>query len=102
MSKYTFNDTAYLISISDLRYDEDLNPIEDEIKKEVFCNIKSISKNEFYEAGRKDLQLSYVITIHSFEYEDERYVEFNGKKYEILRSYLNKDLIELTVGEKIG
>lgn len=88
-----------MILISE-RYDEDTNKILVEDKKEVYCKVKSISRNEFYNASTGGFKPSLVFIIHSFEYENEEKVEFDGITYNVIRTYMvNTEEIELTCEE---
>lgn len=88
----------YLTLISEsYNFDEIGNQVASQIRKEVFCDVKSISRNEFYNAATTGLKPSIVFKIHSFEYENEEKVEFNGTIYNVIRTYIiNADEIELT------
>lgn len=87
----------------DHKEDEIGNQIPDEIKTTVFCSIKSVSRNEFYNAANTGLKPSLVFIVHSYEYENEEKVEFEGNKYKVIRTYLkNTDEIELTCERVIG
>ena len=91
-----------LILISE-RYDSDINEMIVEDKKEVYCKVKSISRNEFYKASTGGFKPSLVFIIHSFEYENEEKVEFEGSTYNVIRTYmLNTEEIELTCEKVLG
>lgn len=64
---------------------------------EVFANKKSVKQSEFYQAAGVGLKPEFVFEIKSFEYEENRYIRYNGKMYSILRTYLKSDIIELVV-----
>ena len=73
------------------------------IEKEVFCQRQSISRNEFFNAGRNGLNPQYVFTIFKGEYEGETVCEYNGLTYAIYRTYAtDDDYIELYVERKGG
>lgn len=85
------------------RYDSDINEMIVENKKEVYCNVKSISRNEFYKASAGGFKPSLVFKIHLFEYENEEKVEFNGITYNVIRTYMvNTEEIELTCEKVLG
>ncbi|WP_302739092.1 phage head closure protein [uncultured Clostridium sp.] len=91
-----------LILISE-RYDSDVNEIVVENKKEVYCHVKSISRNEFYKASTGGFKPSLVFKIHSFEYDNEEKVEFDGITYNVIRTYMvNTEEIELTCEKVLG
>lgn len=66
--------------------------------KEVFCNVKSVKRAEYYQAqslGYKPEKV-FIVKIADFE-EKYNYVLFNSKEYSILRTYkINSEDIELT------
>jgi len=73
------------------------NQIPVEIENPVFCDVKSISRSEFYNAATTGLKPSIVFIIHCYEYDDEEKIKFEDKKYKIIRTYLKSvDEIELT------
>lgn len=91
-----------LILISE-RYDSDVNEIVIENKKEVYCDVKSISRNEFYKASTGGFKPSLIFKIHSFEYDNEEKVEFDGITYNVIRTYMvNTEEIELTCEKVLG
>ena len=84
-------------------FDEIGNQISTEKKKEIFCNVKSVSKNEFYNAAATGLKPSLVFVIHSYEYENEEKAEFEGTIYNVIRTYIvNSEQLELTCEKVIG
>ena len=71
---------------------------------EVFAELSSITRQEFLAAGSLGLKPSLSATIYSFEYNDEKLVEINDKRYSVYRSYnrVEDDKIELYLEEKEG
>lgn len=102
--KMTFDDTCILLKQKIISHDKIGNKIYSEEKKtEIFCNVNSVDRNQFYNAGAKGFKLSYIITINEFEYDDEEKLIYNNEMYDIVRTYeLDNGLLELTIGEKIG
>jgi SPP1 family predicted phage head-tail adaptor len=70
-----------------------------EVKRSVFCTIRSIGQQEAYLAMGQGLNPEMkVILAHDFEYEGERLCEIGGVRYDILRTYVTEtDGIELTL-----
>ena len=67
-------------------------------KRRVFCVVKSVGMREMYEAKSHGLDPEYVFELSDYEeYQGEKFVEFRGVNYEIIRSYVNGQKIELTV-----
>lgn len=84
-------------------FDDIGNQIVEEVKTDIFCNVKSVSKNEFYNAATAGLKPSLVFIVHSYEYDNEEKVEFEGVKYTVIRTYVvNSEEIELTCEKVIS
>ncbi|WP_420768754.1 phage head closure protein [Parageobacillus thermoglucosidasius] len=65
--------------------------------KTVLCNVKSVGRNEFYSAATAGLRPSIVFVIHGYEYDGEQVVEFEGVRYNVIRTYsTNFEEMELT------
>lgn len=73
-------------------------------RKEVFCQVRSITRAEFFEAGRNGLNPSFEFVIFAGEYNGERMVEYRGETYAVYRTYLvpGSDYIELYVQREGG
>lgn len=69
--------------------------IETEILKEVFAEKRSISQSEFFNAGQTDIKPTKCFVIYSHEYNDERFLIYENKKYSIYRTYEKDEDIEL-------
>lgn len=65
----------------------------------VYCEVKSISQTEAYQARATGLNPEYRLMLsHSFEYQGEKLCNFREIQYEIIRTYMNEnDGIELTI-----
>ena len=70
-----------------------------ETKRTVFCTVRSIGQQEAYLAMGQGLNPELkVILAHDFEYDGEGLCELDGKRYQILRTYVTEaDGIELTL-----
>ena len=74
-----------------------------ETKRDVFCQVDSVTRAEFFEAGRSGLNPAYRITLFAGDYNGESIVIFNGKAYSVYRTYhARTDEIELYVERKGG
>ncbi len=70
---------------------------------EIFCQVESITRNEFFEAGRNGLNPEYKFLIFFGDYQNERVVEYDGKRYAVYRTFRGKnDVIELYVERQGG
>lgn len=71
--------------------------------KDVFCQVDSVTRQEFFEAGRNGLNPEFRFTMFFGDYNDERDVIYKGKAYSVYRTYIGrKDTIELYVERKGG
>lgn len=71
--------------------------------RQVFCKVDSVTRQEFYEAGRSGLNPEYRITMFFGDYQGESLVGYNGALYSVYRTYHAKtDIIELYVERKGG
>lgn len=67
-----------------------------ETSTDVFCEVKSASRAEWFDGARVNLNPQFVFIIKRAEYEDETIVSYNQKKYSIYRTYIrDPDHIEL-------
>lgn len=70
---------------------------------EVFCQVDSVTRAEFFEGGRNGLNPEFRITMFFGDYDGERDVVYNGKAYSVYRTYHSRtDEIELYVQRKGG
>lgn len=77
--------------------------VETETSRDVFCDVSSVTRAEFFDGGRNGLNPEYVFTMFFGDYEGETVCEFNGKRYAIYRTYHAKtDVIELYAERKGG
>ena len=76
----------------------------DEIRRKVYCTVKSIGMQEAYQAMGIGLNPELkVILSHDFEYQGEETCELRGQRYKVLRTYVTEaDGIELTLQRITG
>ena len=73
------------------------------IAKEVFCQVDSITRAEFFDGGRNGLNPEFKFTMFFGDYNGESVVEYAGNTYSVYRTYLRRtDIIELYVERKGG
>lgn len=72
--------------------------------KDVFCKCGSITRAEFFEAGRNGLNPSFTFTVFFGDYNGEETCWYHGKQYGIYRTYIvpGTDYLELYVERKGG
>lgn len=74
-------------------------------ERQVFCGIRSVSRSEFYDAARADLNPSIIFVIPNHaDYAGEKIVEYRGQLYAVIRTYrrADSDELELTAEPKVG
>lgn len=84
---------------------DDLGQIEvsEDFTRQVFCEKKSISQNEFFQAGQNGFKPKCVLIVYLLDYQEEQKVQYNNKTYSIYRIYERDDeRIELYCEVKAG
>lgn len=72
-------------------------------RRQVFCQVRSVSKTEFFDAGRNGLNPEFRFLVFAGDYEGETTLEYNGKTYSIYRTYRTPaDYMELYVERQGG
>lgn len=72
-------------------------------ERDVFCEVNSVTRSEFFEGGRNGLNPEFELRMLASDYDGERICVLNEKQYAIYRTYLRKDdMIELYVIRKGG
>lgn len=67
-----------------------------EVPRQVFVNKKSIRQSEFYQASANGLKPELMFEIRYGEYQGETLLEYNSKKYTIIRQFSkNDEIVEL-------
>ncbi len=54
--------------------------------REVMCYVDSVTRSEFFDAGRNGLNPEFVFRVFFADYEGERLLEYNGNRYGIYRT----------------
>ena len=71
--------------------------------REVFCKVTSVTRAEFFEAGRSGLNPEFRIIMFFGNYNGESVVGYNGRMYSVYRTYqASTDEIELYVERQGG
>ena len=75
-----------------------------EVRRTVFCTLRSIGMQEAYQAMGQGLSPEMkVILAHDFEYQGEPLLELMGVRFRIIRTYITEeDGIELTIQREAG
>ncbi len=95
-NSYTFDDVITLCR-SVVSVDEFLQEKITYEKTDVLACIRNVSRSEFYLGKKLGLDIVLNFVINAFEYNGEKEVIFDGKKYSVVKTYaLSGDLLELT------
>lgn len=66
--------------------------------REVFAEVNSVSRSEFYSASMANIRPSIVFVLADYyDYDDERMIRYRGKTYDVIRTYRSKDSTELEI-----
>lgn len=102
------DDVIKLISVTGYTYDSYGNEILTETERQVFCQVLSVGRTEFYQAAQYDMHPEYRFRLsHYRDYLGEKellYKDWTGteKRYDVIRTYRDGDAIEITAEERIG
>lgn len=98
-------DRSRVLTLIRVTYTDDSigQQVPQETRRDVFCNVSSVSASEFFDAGRAGLKPEYRVTMFAHDYEGEEIVELDGARYGVYRTYLGKnETIELYLERKAG
>lgn len=74
------------------------------VPRDVFCQVNSVTRSEFYAAGRSGLNPEFQFTVFQGDYNGEAVCRYAGNDYAIYRTYIvpGTDYIELYAERKGG
>ena len=76
---------------------------ETQTARDVFCQVDSVTRAEFFEGGRNGLNPEFRMTMFFGDYDGERELLYKGKAYSVYRTYQGRnDTLELYVERKGG
>lgn len=78
------------------------NRVASETKRRILTEEKSISRQEWAEAGRQGIKPAFLLRTHRVNYDGEDEVEYNGKRYGVYRTYEFDETVELYLERKGG
>lgn len=71
---------------------------QDDVRRPLLCGVRSIGSREFYQASATDYRPEIKLVLADYlDYQDESLVDYNGKRYRVLRTYRNGQALELTL-----
>lgn len=95
----TWDEEVALLSVN-VKDDDGYSTKSDNKQRTVYANKRSVTRSEFYSANQSRRKADIILEIHAFEYEGEKYVEYNKKRYEVIRTYtVSPELLELTCSD---
>lgn len=71
--------------------------------RDVFCQVDSVSRAEFFDGGRNGLNPEFRMTLFAGDYQGERLLIYKNSTYSVYRTYQGRnDTVELYVERKGG
>ena len=56
----------------------------------VLCDLESVTRSEHYAAAQSGLRPEFVFIVNKHDYSGQKEVKFEGKRYNVLRTYAPK------------
>lgn len=91
-----FKDVGYLLKEETIS-DKLNRPKVSYIESKVFCNIKSITSSEFYQAQSVGLKPEIKIEVKCANLEDVTHFKLYDKIYKVIRLYPKEDITEIVL-----
>ena len=92
------DDVIYLVSESPAAHGIFDKP--QETLTTAFCQVKSVTRSEFWRAHENGLEPSLVFVLSEYaDYEGQKVLIYDGRRYRVLRSYVTGHAVELTAAE---
>ena len=77
------------ITLIQITYKE--NDMGDKVKVEkktdVLCEVESVTRSEFYNAAKLDLQPEVVFVVNRYDYEGQMELDYEGVRHDVIRSF---------------
>lgn len=80
----------------------DGEPIKSLTWETVYADKQSIRYKEFYEGNNLGLKPELLFVVRSIDYNKHEKIRYDGTIYDIMRTYVNGDVTELTVTSFTG
>ena len=87
-------DRSDVISLVNLEHVQDDNGVwtASEVETEVYCDVRSITQTEWFNAGRNGIEHpSFCFVLNRNEYAGQEVVKYNGQYYGVYRTYAAKN-----------
>ena len=98
-------DRSNILTLIATSHQQDANGVWQvtEQRRDIFCDVMSVTRLEFFEGGRNGLNPAYRFDVFGPDYEGETVCEFAGQRYAIYRTYQTRtDTLELYVQREGG
>lgn len=66
-------------------------PTTSESTNDVLAEVRSVSRNEFFQGRQGGITPDMVFIVSTFDYQGEKIVKYNGTRYAIYRTYDGND-----------
>lgn len=95
-----YDEEIFLIAKSEEEsVDEYGDNVFSEKKRSILAEIKSVGMREFYQAQTSGFNPEIIFEIADYlDYDDERQVEYNGRRYKVIRTYRKGTTLEIVCG----
>jgi SPP1 family predicted phage head-tail adaptor len=78
--------------------DDQGDPVIQETPRVVLCGVRSIGQQEFYQANATDFHPELKLVLADYlDYQDEQLVDYNSRRYRVIRTYRTGQELELIV-----
>lgn len=101
------NDVIKLVKVT-IEADDYGNNIEVKTEREVFAEIQSVTRAEFYQAAQADIRPTIVFVLEDYyDYEGEKLVKYQPynsdteKDYRVIRTYRDGQRLEISAMERV-
>ena len=96
--------TAFLVKQEETQDSMGIWQEPEETKREIFVTVKSASRAEFFKAAQTGNRCDFVFLTSPLDYSGENIIEWNGRRYDIYRTYYDPtlDQMELYAEERAG
>lgn len=92
------------VDLISLTQEQDLigQVVNRETKKTVLAEIRNASMSEWTSAGQLGISAEYQVKVISGDYDNQRLVNYAGKRYRVYRVYRDSRYTELYLEEAVG
>lgn len=64
--------------------------ISTETELTILCNVRSVNRSEHYAAASNGMKPEITFIVNQYEYSGQSVVEFEGKRYKVIRDFRKK------------